>query len=437
MACINTRRYSRLVIVSPHYGAVEPVAAVYIVKGIGKSALAAFADTVLYNVSGLYGFAVLIAVAAACAGISRVAVCRAGRSSHDGLVPVVGKLAVCVAAFIADRLVLAGGRTAAVRGFSADLVPLLVHCEARRLELIAQIFKGLSAALAAEPVIVIVAAMVNVLDFHGTDDIFHAESAAADHFDDIRGAHAELLGKLLEIIFTDVGKKACAGVQIVAGALVDEVLLGQEHGPLFVLVLVLAGRALVIIYRTVGGAGLGRALYELKVLTAAGALGSILRALFNERAAVGTVLIAGVALRCRGGLDGVFIFEIYVVIGVELTIGCAALGALCLVLAACRTAGVAACCRSLIADSALLIVDVCGRVGYPVVVMGSLGGRDLGMGSFCRTVCIRIIVIAAGAVSILDIAFRCAGSRFCYKVLNIRVIRFIFGHAVIELCVGY
>ena len=105
-----------------------------------------------------------------------------------------------------------------------------------------------------------------------------------------------------------------------AGALIDEVGLGQKDCALLVSVDIMALGALVVIYRAVLGAGLGRALNELEVLAAAGALGGVLRALFDEGAAVRAVLIAGVALCGLGGLDYVFILEVYVIRRVELAV---------------------------------------------------------------------------------------------------------------------
>ena len=241
----------------------------------------------------------------------------------------------------------------------------------------------------------IVAAMVDILDLYRADDVIEIERAVTDHLHDLRQAHADAERELLEVIHIDIAEKIRAGVQVVAGALIDEVGLGQKDRALFVSVDIMALGALVVIYRTVRCAGLGSALDELEILAAAGALCGILLALFDEDSAVCAVFIAGVALRGLGGLDDVFLFKVYMICRVELAVACAALFALSLSLAACGAAGVIARAAGLAADSALFVVDVCYLVGNPVVIMVGLFGRDLGVRSLYRSICIGIVIVAA------------------------------------------
>lgn len=64
------------------------------------------------------------------------------------------QLTVGVAAFVADGLFGAGGRAAGVGGLAAELIPLFVYLKACRIQLVSEILQRLSAALAAEPMIV-------------------------------------------------------------------------------------------------------------------------------------------------------------------------------------------------------------------------------------------------------------------------------------------
>lgn len=250
----------------------------------------------------------------------------------------------------------------------------------------------------------VVVAMIDVFDFYRADDVIEIERAVTDHLHDLRQAHADAERELLEVIHIDIAEKIRAGVQVVAGALIDEVGLGQKDRALFVSVDIMALGALVVIYRAVRGAGLGSALDEIEILAAAGALCRILGALFDEDSAVCAVLVAGVALRGLGGLDGVFVFKFYMICRVELAVACAALFALCLSLAACRAAGVIARAGGLAADSALFVVDIGHLVGDPVVIMIGLFGRDIGMSCLCRSLGIGIVIAAAGAVPVLNVA---------------------------------
>ena len=340
-----------------------------------------------------------------------VAVLGAGRRDHHRIVSVSAQLTVGIAAFIADRLHGAGGRSAGVGGLAAELIPLLVYLKSSRVQLVSEILQCLSAALAAEPMICIVAAMVNILDLYHSDDMIEIKRTVADHLDDLRRAQADGLGKQLQIILAYASDQIGAGVQIVAGAFIDEVILCDEYACALILVHIAALFAAIVIYRAVLGAGLGRALDKLDILAAACALGGIIAAFFNKRAAVLAVFISGVALSCFGCLYFISDLEIHMGVGVKLAVACAALSALSLSLAAGRAAAVGACARGRAANSALLIVHACDLVGHPVIIMVVFRRGDLGRCCFDRSGSVGVILFAAGAVPIFYVALFGAGRR--------------------------
>ena len=85
---------------------------------------------------------------------------------------------VSVAAFGADCFLLAGGSAAGMSLLFADIIPCLAYDDALALELWFDVGKGLAAALAAEPVMLIIAAMVNVLDVDILEDVINIYRAA-------------------------------------------------------------------------------------------------------------------------------------------------------------------------------------------------------------------------------------------------------------------
>ena len=89
------------------------------------------------------------------------------------IVSVVCQRTVSVAAFGADCFLLAGGSAAGMSLLFADIIPCLAYDDALALELWFDVGKGLAAALAAEPVMLIIAAMVNVLDVDILEDVIN------------------------------------------------------------------------------------------------------------------------------------------------------------------------------------------------------------------------------------------------------------------------
>ena len=120
-------------------------------------------------------------------------------------------------------------------GLAAELIPLFVYLKACRIQLVSEILQRLSAALAAEPMICIIAAMVNILDLYHSDDMIEVKRCRGSS-DDLRRAQADGLGKQLQIILAYASDQIGAGVQIVAGAFIDEVILCDEYACALILV---------------------------------------------------------------------------------------------------------------------------------------------------------------------------------------------------------
>ena len=251
--------------------------------------------------------------------------------------------------------------------------------------------------------------MVNILDLYHSDDMIEVKRAVADHLDDLHNAQTEIfVGKLFQIIFAQF-QRVGARMKIVAGAFIDEIIFCDEYACALILVHIAALFAAVVIYRAVLCAGLGRALDKLDILAAACALGGVIAAFFNKRAAVLAVFIAGVALSCFGCLYFISDLEIHMGVGVKLAVACAALSALGLSLAAGRAAAVGACASGSAANSALLIVNARDLIGHPVIIMVVFRRGDLGRCRFDRSGSVRVILFAAGAVPVFYVALLGAG----------------------------
>ena len=85
--------------------------------------------------------------------------------------------AVGVAALGANCFFLAGGSAAGVGFLLADGIPNVLYIDALCLKLGLEILHGLAAALTAEPVILIVAAMVDVPDMQVFENIVNGYRA--------------------------------------------------------------------------------------------------------------------------------------------------------------------------------------------------------------------------------------------------------------------
>ena len=227
--------------------------------------------------------------------------------------------AVFLAAFCADGLFLAGRSTAGVSFLLAKGVPHIFDVYSLFLKLGFEICKGFAAALAAEPVILIVVAVVDIPDMQVFENIVNGYRAISDAFNDLSIIYrADEVEKLL---IADVAEEVERRMQIMTRALVDELIIGGNNRPLSIHVIVVAFGALIIGFCTVFGAGRRCALYALQIFASAGAGFVILMAackLFTATEAVGVACVACFEV---GGLGGVsYLGAAVVVIRVTLTV---------------------------------------------------------------------------------------------------------------------
>ena len=307
MCCISTGGDLRVVVVRPQNVLVVNGAAVNIDEGIREVLLAVFASALAYLVPGGGSVAVNVAVLAAAAGMSGVAFLGTGRRCHDGVVSVLSEIAVGLTAFVAYRLVFAVGNAAAVGGLAAELIPAFVYGDAVLLELGSKILQRLAAALAAQPVIGIVIAVVDILDTQIGKQAFignvlqGGEIAVLYHVDKIVLGDIETRHKARKIYRRN---GILARMQVVTRAGVDYSGIVGGLCAVGLEVHIAANGAYVVSLHAVLCAGLFDRRNKFERRRAAVRAGSIISsALLNYLSAAEALGIAGVAGLIAHGLD--------------------------------------------------------------------------------------------------------------------------------------